>query len=165
MRMRAKPPKGHELDNVNLLLETRAHRRKVLGARDDFLLKVFIRVVEDNTLKEYLWQADAMDPDNGSNDTAILIRWKLEYPYVIGDPQYSGDDERLAALTFCSIMVAVHGTSPGDFQSNVHFAYSGKDGVLSTHVPVLQAGKANKIMAPIWFTPTLLTIYTPNSKT
>ncbi len=163
--MRAKPPKGHEFDNINNVLANRSHRRKVLAERDDFLVKVFIRVVEDNNLKDYLWQADAMEPDNASTDTALMVRWKLSYPFVMGDPEYSGDDERLAGTVFSSIMVTIHGTAPGDFQGNVHFAYSGNDGTLSGNVAVAQTGAKQKIVAPGWFQPMLLSIYTPNIRT
>lgn len=152
-------------DKLSKLLQTRADKWKWLAARDAFLAVLFEKVVKDNDLAGKLWQVSPFDPDNGSNDTAVCIRWKREYPYVAGDPLYNEVAEKKAAISYNSISIMVHGSTPGDFLGKVYFIFSNEDGHMRSDVKVTQPQvKSTSTKAPIWFTSTLEDLYTHNSK-
>lgn len=163
--MRTKPQKGHEYDNFDALIQTRAERWVWLAARDALLAKMFRKVLADNDFTKYLWQADSYDPDNGSTDSAVIIRWKYFYPYVAGDKQYHPDEEKKAEKVFNSIALFVSGFEEKNFIIDIHFTHSGADGELIHKREIHQkAIDKTRVLAPPWFENTLLNIYTPNTK-
>lgn len=152
-------------DKLSKFLQIRADKWKWLAARDAYLEVVFKKVVKDNNLTSKLWQVTPFDPDNGSNDTAVCVRWKRIYPYVAGDPLYNQIEEKKAEISYNSISVMVHGSNPGDFVAKVYFIFSNEDGHMRSDIRIAQPQlKSTSTKAPIWFSSTLDDLYEHNRK-
>lgn len=152
-------------DKLSKFLEIRADRWKWLAARDVYLAVIFEKVVKDNDLSDMLWQVSPFDPDNGSTDSAVCIRWKKEYHLVAGDIAYNIKDEKIAAITYCSISVMVHGSTPGDFIGKAYFIVSNEDGHMRADVKIPQREfSKSSAKAPIWFGAILADVYKHNSR-
>lgn len=153
--MKKAPIKNHEYDNVNCVLE---HRQKIWQyrlSRELLLEDVIKRVMKANDLEKHLWLGRGVgaDPDTF---TSLTITWKFYYPYVIGDKQYSLQDENNSAKHKASIFIHVQGDEPGDFQVTVDFDYKDESNTLSASrsFPQKDLNKADLTM-PVWFGPML----------
>lgn len=153
-----------DYDNFDRLVDKRARRWQLLTARDACLAKMIRKIMQDNNLEQYLWQANASDLDNGSTESVMLIRWTYIYPYILGDKQYDKEDED-KDQPYASIYVNVRGEQAGAFTAYINFDHEGPDGKLHTITEMREkAMDKTPVKVPRWFEPALIDIYTPNLK-
>lgn len=162
--MNRKPLKGLEYDNFDLLIKQRLDTWKYRMLREEYLLKVYKKVFKDCKLTKVTHLADAFSPPEQTT-TAIIVRWRLYYPYVAGDDEYNDAAEEKARETYCDIFVNINGDEPSEFKATIHFDYKGEDGELNS-VYHFEANEfdTETVIVPRWFTLYLNRINQSNSK-
>jgi len=163
--MKPSPINGNDFNNIKRVIGNRKLNWETRLKREQWLEEVCAKVIRESKTEEVLWLARVFDHPDIMSATSITVKWKLHYPYVIGDPEYDKEAEVESDLTACSIFFNIRGSSEEEFEADIHFDYVGKSGIMSDEVKLAVHDFAfKKIEAPEWFGALLHKITENNSK-
>jgi hypothetical protein len=134
---------------------------------ENFLSSSYLTIMKNNDLAKFLPLAKAFSNlphecvQYNPAELSILTTWDLEYPYVMGDPEYDPTGERRYKESAYKAAVHVMLFDRGD-KYGVVTSFDFRDA--SNNLTARFEDKPNSVKAPIWFRPLLLDLLRRNKK-